>query len=208
MNDQSEFDITAELGDALSGTDKLRALHNLAEEAIALERAIFDTEGVLKAQKAALQTIKTRRMPDLQMEIQQPLFVYHNRQFYLSDYVSGSLPKEEHAEARRSAISYLGELGEDGLIKTMLTVPFGKSQHNEALDLYEQLKETGYPVSIESGVHAQTLQAFARRKLEDGEKIDWERLGLFVGKVTRIDELDPKTGKKLSKKQKLGGDEE
>src|SRR5271169_3421581 len=102
MNDQSEFDITAELGDALSGTDKLRILHNLAQEAIALTRAIADTEGVLSAQKAQLQAIKTRRMPELQMEIQQPFFVYQNQQFDLSDYVSGSLPKEEEPVRRQS----------------------------------------------------------------------------------------------------------
>lgn len=193
---ESEFDM-----DVSIGTDKLEQLHKLADECVLLESKIKDQEGVLSATKAAYQFLKSQSLPRLQMELQQPLFVYKNRQFDLNNYVSGSLPKEE--PERSAAYAYLDELKAEGLIKTVLSIAFGKTQHNEALDLYEQLKESGYPVEIETGIHAQTLQAFARRMLEDGEEIDWEKLGLFVGKITRIDELDPKTGKKLAKKRKF-----
>jgi len=84
------------------------------------------------------------------------------------------------------------EANEGGsLIKTDVALAFTKSQHNEAIDLARRLEEQGFAPSVQSGVHAQTLQAFARERIRNGDQIDTDVLGLYTGKVAKLKRTEP-----------------
>lgn len=105
-------------------------------------------------------------------------------QVEVADFVAGSLPKD--AARRDRAIAELAETGGEALIKTRVVVEFPRSGHNEALSLRAELEAQGYLATAASDVHPQTLAAFAREKLKNGEPINAEALGLFVGRTTKI----------------------
>ena len=78
-------------------------------------------------------------------------------------------------QARRNVI--LGFMKSEGYITS--------AQYEQAVKLYDALAVDGMAATLETSVHAQTLQAFARKRLEKGEVIDTEALGLYVGKVVK-----------------------
>ena len=49
------------------------------------------------------------------------------------------------------------------------------------------LKDLLCRVNIEDTVHHQSLCAFARELAENGEDVDFEKLGLFAGPIAKID---------------------
>lgn len=183
MGDQAEFD----LPQPDSSGPGLPSLDKVLREAIELESLVNQQENELKATKAALQRIKTGTIPDMMAELQMEKLTFMGWEVSVGDFVSGSLPKD--AAKRTAAVNLLVQYGAGGLVKTEVKATFGKSQHNVAVDLAMRLKEEGFATEIESGVHTQTLCKFARDRIEAGEPIDLDALGLYTGKVAKIKEV-------------------
>lgn len=182
MNAADEFDVEGPVP-----TDKLDELHKLLEEAIALDRLVEQQEEDLKNSKGVLHRLRTARIPDLMTELQMTELTFRGWKVQVDDFVSGSLPKDE--AKRAAAISWLEAHDASGLIKTEISVQFGRSEHNLATSVYQQLVESGHTTTMEATVHAQTLQSFARQRIKGGEDIDPEVLGLYVGKVAKMKEV-------------------
>lgn len=181
MTTSDEFDVGASVP-----SDKLEQLHAMLEEAIALESAVVQIEDDLKAAKSALHSLRTGRIPDLMAELQMEEVSFKGWQVKVDDFVSGSLPKDPAKKAK--AIAWLEANDAAGLIKTDVAVSFGRSEHDAANSLWHQLESDGLPATLNSSVHAQTLQAFARQRIRDGDPIDPDALGLYVGKVAKMKE--------------------
>lgn len=189
MND--EFDVG---GGASAPPEKLDVLHGYLEEAIELELAIEQMDEDLKAAKAVLNTLKSQKIPAMMEEIESDNMSFRGWTVKLKAFVSGSLPKSP--EARKSAIAWLERNGGESLIKTNVGLEFTRSQHNEALSIAAELEQRGWAPNVDSGVHAQTLQSFAREKIRNGEPMDEDtlsRLGLFTGTVA---DMKPPKAKK------------
>ena len=178
-----EFD----MGGASAPSDKMDVLNAALEEAVQLETVVSQMEEDLKVAKKALNSLKSGRIPDLMDELEMETVTFRGWQVKIDDFVSGSLPKDSHRLER--AINWLEEHDAGGLIKTDLTLAFGKSQHNEALDLAARLEAEGHAPSVKSGVHAQTLLAFARERIRNGDPLDIDVLGLYVGKVAKMKQV-------------------
>ena len=181
--DASEFDVGS--GAAQAAPDLLKQIQQKLDEAIKLSEAVEQMESDLSATKQALHALRTVQLPDLMARANMPSTTLGDHVVEIADLVSGSLPKDP--AKRLAAMSYLKELKADGMIKTELSLAFGKEQRKEAETLAEKLQAEGFTVDMESNVNAQTLCAWARERIKKGEPIDPERLGLFVGKVAKID---------------------
>lgn len=188
-----------------AGVDKVVGL---AREAKELEGQIAKIAELMKAAMDRFNEIKVKDLPDAMKEIGLREFSTEaddeDRYLFISvgDFVAGSLPnKDKEPDARAKAIQYL-EADEDraALIKTVLEVEFSKGQHNVAADWAQKIREDGYPVSLDAGVHASTLQAFARECLRNGDELDLAVLGLFHGTTAKI--TDKKLKGKKPKKAK------
>ena len=155
-----EFDV----GEAAASPDKLEALNASLEEAIELEGAVAQMEEDLKATKKALHALRSSRIPDMMDEMGMDSLTFRGWKVSIQDFVSGGIPKEPEAHER--AVRWLENEGAGGLIKTNLSIAFGKSQHNEALDLASRLQEEGHAPSVSSGVHPQTLHSFASERVK------------------------------------------
>jgi hypothetical protein len=193
MTDADDFDIGGD-GAAQAAPDSATRLNKAARELLAQKALVEQLAADLKAATEAYTQMSTKDIPDLMMELGQPTWTAGDVELVLGDFVNGSLPKlldkrgnpiPGGRERREAAINWLESVGAAGIIKTELSIEFGKSQHNEAIDLAERLKAEGHPVNLESGVHPQTLYAFARQRIEDGLPIDLDSLGLLSGKVVR-----------------------
>jgi len=181
--DASEFDV----GGASAPSDKLDVLNKYLEEAISLSEVIERLEGDLKVAKSALHSLSTETIPDLMLELSLDEAKFRGWSVKVEEFVSGTLPKDD--DKRAVAIRWLEENEAGGLIKTSLSLDFAKSQHNEALSIAAGLEEEGYAPTVKSDVHVQTLRAFARERLRNGQELP-DLLGLYVGKTTKLKRVD------------------
>ncbi len=164
----------------------------LTNEAKSLMENIEGLNGQVSEATARLNKIRTKELPDVMSELSSSDWTNAagDRRVKLKDFVSGTLPKE--AELRAAAIQWLDDNGGSGLMRTVITLVFGRSEHAKALALAAKLKLDGFDPLVESGVHPQTLQAFARERIKKGESVDAEKLGLFIGRVAEITFPEPK----------------
>lgn len=183
----SEIDHFADVigEEAAKPVASLSELVDLARRAVALEANVNDLEEALKTQKSALNEIKTKLLPDAMASVGQSNFTLDDGStIAIEDFVAGSLPKEPLK--RQAALLELESNHGEHIIKNEIIVQFEKKQHNEALTLAEELHDKGYDAKVQSNVHPQTLMAFVREALRNGEEINYEKLGCFVGRVAKI----------------------
>lgn len=179
-------------------SDKLEALLDLGAKAVELEQSVKDIEELIKVQKSALNEIKTKILPEAMTELNLGAFkTREGATIEINDFVAGSLPKE--GEKREEALKELIEEGGQELIKTEINILFGKSAHNVALAIAADLRDKGIEFTMEEGVHPQSLLAFVRARLANGEPVETEKLGLFVGKTAKI-KMAKETVKKRTRK--------
>jgi hypothetical protein len=172
-------------GSPAGDPNSLAAIRGKVSEALQLEGLINQMESDLKAAKGALNKLKAKVIPDMMVEVGVSELAGEGWRIKLADVVSGSIPSDPDKRAR--AISWLEENGGGDLIKTGLSLTFGRSQHNEALSVAGGLTEQGFDPVVTSTVHPQSLQAFARERLRNGEEIDTEVLGLYTAQVAKFD---------------------
>lgn len=187
----SEFE---DAGAAVAAPDLLARITTAAKELIAQQEMIDQMEEDLKAAKAGLQTLSTKTLPDLMTEAAMSSTTIDGYKIDLAPFYSGSLPKPE--DARQKAIAWLEANDGGGLIKSTLSIEFGRSQHNVALDLCARLIAEEFPAMLESGVHPQTLLAFVRERVASGAAIDLDVLGVYTGQHVKAKKVAEKRGKK------------
>lgn len=181
--DVSMFD---EEGAAHAAPTSLAELMKLAARAEALEKSVAELEDALKQQKSALLFLKTQTLPDAMMEAGLTKFTSTSgAELSIHDYVGGSLPKEP--EPRRAAFNELLKDKEGtAIIRNTVSVEFPRSKHNEAAALADTIRAMGFDVAMNSDVNHMTLGAYVREKLKNGDSVNYEVLGCYVGKTTKI----------------------
>lgn len=169
----------------VTSSSVLNDLLDKAEEMIRLEAQISDLEQLMKQLSGRNNELKTVIIPDKMAEIGITEFaVPSGQRIKVEDFVSGSLPKDP--ERRNSAIEALEEWGATGALKNEVVLSFEKSQHNEAMAIVDDLRQRGYQCEVTSGIHPQTYLALIRERLAAGETIDPERMGIFIGRKTKV----------------------
>lgn len=195
-----EFDVVAK-GEVKTSPNVLAKLTDAIKEAGELEAIIEELEEALAAAKANLHAIRSSRLPDIMAEAQSTEFTHNKWKATLGNYVSGSLPKDP--EKRKKALAYLKANEGEGLIKTNVSIAFGKGEAKKAKAIVALLKKEKLAPVIDEGVHPQTLQAWARQRLEDGKKIDGEAIGLGIGKYVKVVDTTAKKPPKVQEGEQL-----
>ena len=161
------------------------------DELTALARAMSDADAEVAAIKVQLSESEERArrlheetLPAVMQELGVEKIVLSNGQtLTVKQDVYASIP----ADGRVSAYDWLTERGFEGLIKTDVSVAFGRGELDNAKQLRQTLEEQGFTADLERGVHAQTLKAFLREQLAGGADVPLETFGarpVWVAKLS------------------------
>lgn len=182
QNNDAFFSAASE---AVADHTVIKNMRELAERAILLQTQIDQMEDAVKTLRNELNDIRHQRLPDLMSASQVSKFkLLDGTEIKVEDFCSGSLPKEP--DKRTKAIGWLVDNDGEGLIKTEVTTTFGRKEHNQAMSVADDLRKQGLDVDVSEGVHPATLQAYAKERMRNGEPIDTETLGLYIGRVAKI----------------------
>jgi hypothetical protein len=96
------------------------------------------------------------------------------------------LRREAMLARREEAIKWLVDNGHDGLLKTELSLGFGRGELDRAEEIARALHDQGFDAELTETVNANTLSAFVREQLEAGAALPLEALGVALQRSVKI----------------------
>lgn len=89
-------------------------------------------------------------------------------------------------EVQEQAFEWLRNNGLGDIIKNDITVTFGRGEDNKAANYAVLARGQGFEPVQKIGVHAQTLKAVVRERLEAGQEMPSDLFKTFAGNQTKI----------------------
>lgn len=87
---------------------------------------------------------------------------------------------------RPKAYDWLRDHGYDDIIKNTVMCQFGRGEDDRAKDFAEFAAENGYAPEQKTEIHPQTLRAFVKERIENGDEFPMELFGAYVGQRATI----------------------
>jgi len=183
-----------EVGEADASPAALAKAKRLAKECTAAQARVdilLAEEGLLKSR---INHLKTIAIPDAMSQAGIDSFGIGDQVVVIEDFVAGTIPKEP--EKRKAALDLMSEYGFGNSIRTLITIDFAKEDHEAAVKLYSELrKNNSLNITMKEDIHNQTYLAHIRELLDDGKKLDADKLGVFIGNTTKFKKVKDKKGK-------------
>ena len=170
--------------DTLGGVDADggKQLSSLVRQLNNIQQQIDDAEEHLKALKQDKQRISFEQIPMLMDEMGIERVDVDGATVQLKPFVSASIP----ADRKQDAFNWLREHGLDDIIKNDIIVSFGRGQDNAAGDVMYDLEQKGFHPEQKTHIHAMTLKAFVRERVEKGLPIDLDMFGAYVARTADV----------------------
>jgi hypothetical protein len=162
--------------------DSGKQLSNLVRRLNDYQQQIDDAEEHLKALKKEKQRIAFEQIPMLMDEMGIERVDVDGATVQLKPFVSASIP----ADRKQEAFNWLREHGLDDIIKNDIIVSFGRGQDNMAGDVMYDLEQKGFHPEQKTHIHAMTLKAFVKERVENGLPIDLDMFGAFVARTADV----------------------
>ena len=158
------------MSDALAKIALLSALLRGAEKNVA------DLNADLQEAKEEMRRLQEDDLPELMRELGlSEIKLEDGSKVTVVDEVDCSISEERRSRAH----AWLADNGFGGIIKSAITVEFGRDEHDEALAAAEKIySATGRAALLKEGVHPQTLKAFVKEQMAAGVTIPQELFGL------------------------------
>lgn len=159
---------------------------DLATKASQIKSQIEEYESDIKQLKGRMNAILEDELPSLMKDGNISEFKLGNgKRVTLTEIVAASMPKDE--SAKQAFFDWLTAQDATDIIKTDVSVSFGKTEHNQAVSLAEDLKNRGYSVARKEGVHHQTLNSFLRERVQRGDNLPPENiLPVYLGTHAKV----------------------
>jgi hypothetical protein len=84
-------------------------------------------------------------------------------------------------------LEYLKKHGAESIIKNMLTVQFAKGQSALSKKAIAALAKLGIQTDVVESVHAQTLTAWVRERLQEGKPVDMNLFSVYNGNIATVE---------------------
>lgn len=168
--------------------EQLKSIEELANEAASLAKIVDEMEAALKAHKAELMTLTHKALPDAMAAAGTSAFTTTKGvKISIKEVMQGTLPKDD--VKRAVALRWIEDNGGKGIIKSELVAEFEKGDGNleKKNRAAEALDALGVTFQDKESIHPQTLCAFAREKIKNGEDVPTEMLGLYAGRMAKIE---------------------
>lgn len=147
-----------------------------------IEDEIADAEIHIKSLKQQKHSLATEIIPSLMDSMGVERLDVDGVSVVRKNVVHAHIPKDRKDEA----FAWLREHGCDDIIKNDVICSFGRGQDNEAGDVIGQLRERGYDPEQKTHIHAMTLKAFVRERIESGAPIDLDLFGAHIMNTAEI----------------------
>ncbi len=89
-------------------------------------------------------------------------------------------------ERKPEGLAWIRANGHGGIIKTEVTLSFGKGEEAKVKEAQDLLRSKGFSPDVGDSVHSQTLKAFVKERMEAGDKIPLATFGVFEFKEAKI----------------------
>ena len=147
----------------------------------ALARALVDADVFVKEMEANLQDAKERArvlreetIPSAMQELGlEEIKLETGQKLSVKQDVYASIP----AAYKAAAYQWLEDNGFGAIIKTDVTVQYGKGELEKAQELFDELISRNMAPDLTQNIHAQTLKAFLREQISAGTAIPLDLFG-------------------------------
>ena len=157
-------------------TDTGKSLANIVRQIEILDREIKDATKHLKGLTDEKHRLETEQGQQLMAEMGQTDWTYNGVKVVVETKIHASIP----VARREEAFSYVRSIGEDDMIKNVVSMEFGKGEDNIAGDVVGKLEEMGFYPSRKTFVHPSTLKARILKRMKDGKNTDLDLLGAYT----------------------------
>jgi len=185
-----EDDFEKEIASNLEKTDGgvLKTVSELARAIAAKEAQVADLDRQLKDAKKELLKLTDEDLPASMAEMGLASFTLDDgSQIDVKPTYGASILVDN----RPKAYEWLRDHGYDDIIKNNVSVSFGRGEDDLANAFKAVAEKEGYLPQQETSIHAGTLKAFVRERIEAGDEFPMELFGAYVGQRAFI-----KKGKK------------
>ncbi len=187
---------------AMPNSRDLADLQPIVNEAVSLARQIAELEEAVANYKTDYNTIISKTLPAALQKARMKEFKTDDGAYIsMHKVVSGSLPKDEVRKA--AGIEWMENNGAESLVKRKFLIQLQKGDDVTASRLRKGFASAGIDYLEDVNVHPQSLAAFARERLEKGEPVPVDTLGLYIADVAKI-QLGPKSNATVSRDDKAG----
>lgn len=160
----------------------LKDVVEAAEKQLDLQTEVEKLEASLKDKKEKLRIQSQELVPSMMMELGlEKLILNGGYEISIKDEMYVKMPEDMY-----NAFSWLRTHDLDSIIKTQVSVEFGKGEDDQAQAVVDMLAEQGIPARAKSTVHPQTLKAILREQMSRGVGIQLDDFGATVVKTTVI----------------------
>ena len=164
-------------------TDTGSRLSHLIRESKKIDDEIAQAEQYLKDLKFKKRKVNEDDIPNLMQEMGMDSVTVDGNKVALRQLVHARIPDEKRDEA----YTWLRSIGEGDIIKNDVTISFKSGEDNMASAVVEDLRgQYGLEPARKTHIHAQTLKAWAKGRIESGKEIDFDTFGIFVGTEAKI----------------------
>jgi hypothetical protein len=159
------------------------ALVAAARVLVFADKAVTEAEQRLAELKERARVLREETLPNAMLELglkRIELETGESLQMKLEVYAS--IPKH----AKEAAFAWLVQHHFDGIIKTEVSVEFGKGHFKQALALQVALKKKKLDATCEQGIHHSTLKAFLKEQMAAGTDIPLDLFGAWPVFTTKL----------------------
>lgn len=158
------------------GTAEGRSLSDLVRKLRSVDQTIEMAEATMKILKQERQKLTTELIPGVMDAMGVERIDVDGVMVTRKLIVSASIPEARKEEA----FNWLREHQLDDIIKNDVIVSFGRGEDNAAKNAVGILREQGFDPETKTHIHAMTLKAFVKERVEDGKPIDLDLFGAYV----------------------------
>ena len=167
----------------LPSNEGLGGVQKLANDILAAQTRVENLESDLKAAKQTLLRLTDEDLPSQMNEIGLTNFTLADgSKVDIKQTLSTRIKKDNEAEA----YAWLRAHGEGDIIKNTVTVRFGIEKDNEAEALVEELTKREWEPERKEDIHAGTLKAWVKGRIEEGKELDMDLFGVWTGQRATI----------------------
>lgn len=165
-------------------SDVIEQLTTMADEAARLENAMLDLTSQLEVKKRRHGHLTEKLIPELMDQHAIKLIQLACGILEVKQVIRASIPNDRYEEG----IQWFDDSGNSGLVKREFTISFTRDEEKWANKFHADLKKRKLPLhmKMERWIEPQTLKKFVTTKLEEGEDIPTDLLGVFRQRIAKI----------------------